>query len=241
VQASQAHKPLSPTETGLHILVVEDHRQTAETIELYLKNAGYQVTLVHDGAEGLRLAQNEPFDLLVLDILLPGADGRTVLERLRDASDVPVIMLTSRGSERDRCAGLNSGADDYMVKPFSPKELVARVGARLRSRQQALPSAPLKCGPFRLDPNARRAEMSGTPLALTPTEFNLLAIFVAAPDRVYSKGDLVERLFGFNHEGSEQTIASHVFNLRRAIEKDPKNPALLKTVFGVGYRLESQP
>ncbi|MBL4790618.1 MAG: response regulator transcription factor [Kordiimonadaceae bacterium] len=233
----------APEADGPSVLVVEDHRQTAETIQIYLDAAGYATTVQHDGQQALTLLQQQSFDLIILDILLPGIDGRTLLDWIRERMNTPIIMLTSLSSEAARIAGLNSGADDYMVKPFSPKELVARVKARLRNTLQASDFKDknhiLRCGPINLEPGKRQAFKNKSEITLTPSEFDLLVIFMSAPDRVFGRGDLVERVFGFNHEGSEKTISSHIFNLRRAIEIDPSEPRLLKTVFGVGYRFDA--
>jgi len=234
----------APDANGPSVLVVEDHYQTAETIQIYLDAAGYAATVLHDGQQALSLLKNKPFDLIILDILLPGIDGRTLLDWIRERMNTPIIMLTSLSSESARIAGLNSGADDYMVKPFSPKELIARVKARLRNTQQDNDSTylnhTLDCGPITIEQGIRQAYKHDIEITLTPSEFDLLAIFIGAPDRVFGRGELVERVFGFNHEGSEKTISSHIFNLRRAIEADPSDPRLLKTVFGVGYRFDAK-
>lgn len=221
------------------ILVVEDHLETAATIELYLENVGCCPLVLHDGIGALKAIEEIDFDLIILDIMLPGLDGRSLLERLRESSDIPVILLTALGTENQRLEGFNLGADDYVVKPFSPKELVARVKARLRNKA-AQHSNILSEGPLKLYPEERRVICGNKPFALTPTEFDILATMMASPRRVFTRGDLIARVFGYDHEGDEKTISTHVYNLRSALEAVMPGRALVHTVFGVGYRFDAK-
>jgi len=222
-----------------HILVVEDDPKTAETVRLYLAHAGFDVTLAFNGAQALEEAERVRPDLVVLDLMLPRIDGREVCRRLREKGDVPVVMLTARATEDDTLEGLGLGADDYLTKPFSPRELVARVQTVLRrARRSDDGGRVLRCGPLVLDPAAHAVTRNGDALALTPREYALLEAFLLAPGRAFSREELLERAFGTAYEGLDRTVDAHVKNLRQKIEDDPAEPRLIKTVFGVGYRFE---
>ena len=221
------------------VLVVDDDVKTVELVKLYLNRDGYRVLTAYDGIEALRLARESHPDLIVLDLMLPGIDGLEVCRTLRAESDVPIIMLTARTTEQDRLTGLDLGADDYVPKPFSPKELAARVRVVLRR----LPGEMLQRGPAEIRHgdliiNFRKyeASLAGRPLNLTPIEFKLLGVLVREPGRVFSRGELIERALGYDFEGFDRTIDVHIRNLRRKLEPDPNYPRYIKTVYGVGYK-----
>jgi two-component system alkaline phosphatase synthesis response regulator PhoP len=221
------------------ILVVEDEKDLARLVRGYLENAGYEVLQAYTGREALFMARQERPDLIILDLGLPEMDGLDVAQALRRESQVPIIMLTARVEESDRILGLELGADDYVTKPFSPRELVARVRAVLR-RTQGEPVAPkvLRLGPLEVDVDGHRATLYGRPLDLTPSEFAILQAMASHPGRVFGRLELLERVQGDAYEGYERTIDAHIKNLRRKLGDDPRNPRWIVTVFGVGYRLE---
>ena len=221
------------------VLVVDDDPKTVDSVRLYLEDAGFEVVTAGDGKAALARAGATPApDLVVLDLMLPGLDGLEVCRRLRDSSDLPIIMLTARSSEEDRLEGLDLGADDYVVKPFSPRELAARVRAVLRRSPAAgADEPPVRVGDLMIDPARHEATLAGSRLDLTPREFRLLEVLARAPGRAFARSELVERVFGADSEALDRTIDAHIVNLRRKTERDPANPALIETVFGVGYRL----
>jgi DNA-binding response OmpR family regulator len=220
------------------ILVVEDDAKVSGLIRLYLEHEGFSVVTAADGRSALDLARAEPApDLLVLDVMLPGLDGLEVCRRLRAESDVPIIVVTARTSEEDRLEGLELGADDYVSKPFSPRELVARVRAVLRRRPAEEPvGPPLERAGVRLDPGRHEVEVRGERAALTAREFRLLHAMLRAPGRAFTRAELCERALGPDFAGLDRTIDVHVKNLRRKIEPDAAHPTLIETVHGVGYR-----
>jgi len=223
------------------VLVVEDDPNVAEVVTRYLEREGYEVDAVADGAEGLRRALAAPPDLVVLDLMLPSLSGVEVCRRLRAVAPVPVIMLTARGEEADRIAGLELGADDYMAKPFSPRELTARVKAVLR--RAAAPLVPnhqpteLAAGDLTVDLVAHEAWRGGELVALTAKEFDLLVHFMRNPRRAFRREELLEDVWGFTY-GDTSTVTVHVRRLREKIEDDPSAPRRVTTVWGVGYRFE---
>jgi len=217
------------------ILVVEDEPKTRATLVLYLEHAGFEVVEAATGPEAL---EAERPDLVVLDRMLPGLDGLEVCRRLREDGPVPVIFLTARSTEEDRLEGLDLGADDYVVKPFSPRELVARVRAVLRRSPSAGLPEPLTVGDLTLDPSRRLALLPGREARLTAREFRLLEVLAKAAGHVLSREDLVTRAFGDAFDGYDRTVDAHVANLRRKIEDDPAAPTRVITVFGAGYRLD---
>jgi DNA-binding response OmpR family regulator len=220
------------------ILVVEDDMQIARNLRDYLEVAGYEVTAVGEGSAALASIRADRPDLLVLDLGLPGMDGLDVARELRRNSTVPIVMLTARGEESDRIVGLELGADDYLVKPFSPKELVARVRAVLRRTGGVAAGAEvLRAGDVEVDLPKMRARVGGQPVDLTPTEFELLATLAREPGRVFTRGQLLDALHGVTLETYERAIDAHVKNLRRKIEPEPGRPRYVLTVHGVGYRL----
>ena len=219
------------------ILVVEDDMQIARNLRDYLEVAGFEVTAVGDGSAALASIRGDRPDLLVLDLGLPGIDGLDVARELRRTSTVPIVMLTARGEESDRIVGLELGADDYLVKPFSPKELVARVRAVLRRTSGTTAGAEvLRAGDVEVDLPKMRARVGGQPVDLTPTEFELLATLAREPGRVFTRGQLLDALHGVTLETYERAIDAHVKNLRKKIEPEPGRPRYVLTVHGVGYR-----
>ncbi len=219
------------------ILVVDDEPQIVRLVRAYLEEAGYRVAIAYDGEEALYAARQEKPDLIVLDILMPRMDGLEFIRQIRREQDVPIIVLTARSEETDRIVGLEMGADDYVTKPFSPRELVARVKAVLR-RTRARPSSPvLRVGPITLDRDQRLATVNGEPVSLTPTEFAILEAMMQAPGRAFTRAELLEAAQGIAFESYERTIDAHIKNLRRKIEAEPSRPQHILTVRGVGYRL----
>ncbi len=221
------------------VLVVDDDAKAVELVKLYLNRDGYRVIVAYDGVEALRLARQSHPDLIVLDLMLPGCDGLEVCRTLRGESDVPIIMLTARTTEDDKLAGLGLGADDYMTKPFSPKELAARVRAVLRRLpEEALQRGPAEIshGDLTLNFLKHKASIGGRPLNLTPAEFKLLGVLAGDPERVFSRGQLIEKVFGYDFEGFDRTVDVHILNLRRKLEPDPSHPRYIKTVYGAGYK-----
>jgi two-component system response regulator RegX3 len=222
------------------ILLVEDEKTIRTTVGAYLEREGYWVTPAADGQVALDEFEKHRFDLVVLDLMLPRVSGEDVCRAIRDASDVPIIMLTAKGEEADRIAGLELGADDYLVKPFSPRELVARVRALLRRAH--VDSEPqrdrLVFGDLVIDISSHKAFLGEKELDLTASEFKLLTTLSRYPGRVYSRMELVEKVLGYDFEGYERTIDSHVKNLRAKLDDDPREPRFIYTVHGVGYRFE---
>ncbi|MCD6518622.1 MAG: response regulator transcription factor [Anaerolineae bacterium] len=223
---------------GAKILVVDDEAQIVHVLRGYLEKAGFNVLTAYDGREALRIARQERPDLVILDLMLPEVDGLDVCRALRKDSDVPIIMLTARIEETDRIVGLELGADDYVTKPFSPREVVARVRAILRRTQPSIShEQPLSVGELTLDPMKRTLTVRGKLVELTPTEFDLLRAMMAAPGRVFTRQQLLEASQGMAYEGYERTIDTHIKNLRKKIERDPRHPEYLLTVHGIGYKI----
>jgi DNA-binding response OmpR family regulator len=220
------------------ILVVEDEARIARLVRDYLEHAGFEAVVVGDGETALASARRSMPDLVVLDLGLPGRDGLDVARTLRRTSSVPIVMLTARGDETDRVVGLELAADDYVVKPFSPKELVARVRAVLRRTQAARAGGPevLRVADVEVDLPRMRVAVAGRPVELTPTEFQLLATLAREPGRVFTRGQLLDAVHGVAFESYERAIDAHVKNLRRKLEPTPGRPRYLLTVHGVGYR-----
>lgn len=219
------------------ILVVDDEEWVVKLVRGYLQQAGYRVACAGDGEQALLRFQEVQPALVVLDLMLPKLDGLEVARRLRATSQVPIIMLTAKVSESDRVAGLELGADDYLVKPFSPRELVSRVRAVLR-RSSASAKKPkrLERGELLIDIERHQASLGGQPLTLTPTEFRLLTTLAEHPGQVFSRLQLLQRLQGSTYESFERTIDAHVKNLRRKLSRSPEDPQYIITVYGVGYR-----
>jgi two-component system, OmpR family, response regulator RegX3 len=222
------------------ILLVEDEKTIRTTVGAYLEREGYWVTPAADGQIALDEFAKHRFDLVVLDLMLPRVSGEDVCRAIRDSSDVPIIMLTAKGEEEDRITGLELGADDYLVKPFSPRELVARVRALLRrAHVESEPQRDrLVFDDLVIDVSGHKAFLGGEELDLTASEFKLLTTLSRYPGRVYSRMELVEKVLGYDFEGYERTIDSHVKNLRAKLDDDPREPRFIYTVHGVGYRFE---
>jgi DNA-binding response OmpR family regulator len=220
------------------ILVVEDETKIARLVRDYLEHAGFEAEVVGDGDTALASARRSRPDLVVLDLGLPGRDGLDVARVLRRTSSVPIVMLTARGDEIDRVVGLELGADDYVVKPFSPKELVARVRAVLRRTRAAQAGGPevLRVADVEVDVPRMRVAVAGRPVELTPTEFQLLWVLMREPGRVFTRGQLLDAVHGVAFESYERAIDAHVKNLRKKLEPTPGRPRFLLTVHGVGYR-----
>lgn len=223
---------------GKRILIIEDEAKIMRTVRLYLEQAGYAVTWAQDGSQGLAAFRHEKPALVLLDLNLPGdLDGLDVCRALRRTANVPIIMLTARSEEVDRLIGLELGADDYITKPFSPREVVARVRAVLRRAEepQSLPEI-LAVAEVRVDLKRRSATVTGRPMELTSTEFDLLVALIRAPGQVFTRAQLLDVAQGTTYEGYERTIDQHIKNLRHKIEPEPSRPRYVLTVYGVGYK-----
>jgi DNA-binding response OmpR family regulator len=222
------------------VLVVDDDETVRDVVRRYLERDGHEVVVAGDGESALQLVAKQLPDLIVLDLMLPGIDGLEVCRRLRQRYSVPIVMLTALGEEEDRVVGLQLGADDYVTKPFSPRELALRVGSVLR-RAKGVPAGPsmgvLEDAGLRLDTVARSATLNGAPLALTTREFDLLVFFMVSPGQAFSRPQLLERVWGWDF-GDQSTVTVHVRRLREKIEEDPANPKRIVTVWGVGYRFD---
>ena len=226
------------------VLVVDDEPTIVEVVARYMERAGYETYQAADGPEALRLADLHHPDLVVLDLMLPGIDGIEVMRQLheRPGDPVPVILLTARGEESDRLTGLRRGADDYVVKPFSPAELVARVGAVMRrvsrpAGEKDEGEPPIEHGPLRVEPATRRVFLDGEEISLTQREFDLLAYLAAHPGRVYSRDQLMEAVWDYPFFTDTSTVTVHVRRLRAKLGDEPAEPSFIETVWGVGYRL----
>jgi DNA-binding response OmpR family regulator len=228
------------------ILIVDDERTIREVVRRYLERDGYTVTEAETGGEALAQLRDGHADLILLDIMLPGADGFSIARSLRNApeyaaqGDVPIIMLTSRGEEADRIAGFDLGIDDYVVKPFSPRELVARVKAVLR---RSAPNGekeekPIQFDKLQIDPIKRTVTVNGAGVMLTVKEFDLLWLFARHPEQVFTREQLLNQVWGYEFYGDESTVTVHIRRLREKIETDPANPVYIKTVWGLGYKFE---
>jgi len=229
------------------ILVIEDERDIADLIRLHLEDLNHLVTVARDGNTGLREGSTGPWDLIILDLRLPGIDGLEICRRLREGSGhVPILMLTSKSSELDRVVGLEVGADDYLVKPFSVLELMARVKAILRrtglsEKQQAKAQLELHLGCLTINSTTRSTTVRGEQVELTAKEFDLLYHFAKNPNRVFRRAELLDSVWGYGHDGYEHTVNSHINRLRAKIENDPAHPELIVTVWGVGYKINPAP
>lgn len=223
------------------IVIVEDEPSISEVVSLYLRRAGYDVSCFSDGLNALNALIEQLPDLIILDLMLPGLDGFTLTRNLRDKSDVPIILLTSRREESDRIAGLELGADDYVVKPFSPQELVSRVRAvlrRTRSNIEPVVAGILVFEYLTINPQTREVSMNGQAIILTAKEFDLLYFMAQHPRQVFTRDQLLENIWGFSHYIDPGTITVHMRRLREKIEKDPTSPVTIITVWGIGYKFE---
>tara|TARA_B100000315_G_scaffold240855_1_gene261077 strand:- start:225 stop:914 length:690 start_codon:yes stop_codon:yes gene_type:complete len=221
------------------VLIVEDDSDTVKLVGLYLQRDGHKVLTATDGLEGLKLAREARPDLVVLDLMLPSMNGLDVCRALREESDVAIVMLTARVEEQDRLVGLDLGADDYVTKPFSPKELAARVRAVLRrTAREAMERGPkeLDYGTIKVDLRRRDVHVAATKVRLTPTEFRLLAMLIREPGRTFTREQIIDRVFGFDFDGFDRTVDAHVANLRRKLEAEQEEDRYVHTIYGVGYR-----
>lgn len=227
--------------TAARVLVVDDEPTVREVVVGYLRRDGHEVVEVGDGAEALHLVNNDRFDIVVLDMMLPGANGLDILRRIRQLGEMPVIMLTARSEESDRVAGLELGADDYVVKPFSPRELAARVNGVLRRAAPKPPSAveSIEFDGLSIDTRSREVRLGGELVEMTPKEFDVLAHLAASPRQVFSRTDLLRDVWASSPDWQDPaTVTVHVRRIRNKIESDPENPRWITTVWGVGYRFE---
>ncbi|MGC0415574.1 response regulator transcription factor [Embleya sp. AB8] len=224
-----------------HVLVAEDDEKQARLVRLYLEREGHVVTVVHDGRDAIDAARTKGIDILVLDVMMPRVDGLDVTRVLRRESELPILMLTARSTEDDLLLGLDLGADDYLTKPYSPRELMARVRTLLRRSGRPAtvpdPDPVLRVGELSVDPVRHEVAVAGRGVDCTPGEFRILEALIAEPGRVYTRQQLLDRARGFDRYVSVRTVDVHIMNLRRKIEADPQRPAYLVTVFGVGYKM----
>ena len=221
-----------------HIVVVDDEPALRDAVAYSLRSEGYDVTAVADGQAALDLVAADRPDVIVLDVMLPGLSGVEVCRRLREAGDTPILMLTARDAEVDRVMGLEAGADDYVTKPFSMAELVSRVRAILRRRDlDRRGVGALAVGDLFLDPQRHRVQIGEAAVDVTPSEFTVLALLASAPDRVFSRREIMQRLWESRYVGDQRACDVHISNLRRKLERDPQNPERLLTVRGAGYKL----
>jgi two-component system, OmpR family, response regulator ResD len=225
----------------LRILIAEDEPTVSEVVTRYLAREGFNVQQAPDGESALKLAREHPPDLVVLDLMLPKVDGLEVLRELRRHGPLPVIIVTAKGEETERILGLELGADDYVTKPFSPRELVARVRAVLRraNRNGVSQGMILRAGSLLIDPNRRSLTIDGEPVELTAREFDLLVFLARHPDQVFTRDQLLDRVWDFHYFGDASTVTVHIHRLRTKIEPDPMRPTYLRTVWGVGYKFEA--
>ncbi len=219
------------------ILVVDDEKRLVSLVQTYLNQAGYRVATASNGRDALDVAERESPDLIILDLMMPVMDGHEFIEAYRKKHNTPIILLTARVEEEEQVIGLELGADDYVTKPFRPRELMARVRAVLRRAGQAEPPAKvLKAAGITLDRDSRSVKVDDHYVDLTPSEFDLLAALMTSPGRVFSRLDLLDIIQGIRYEGYQRTIDLHIKNLRAKIERDPRSPHYVETVYGVGYR-----
>ena len=219
------------------ILVVDDEEMIVRTVRAYLEREGFKTYAAYDGEQALREAEDKNPDLIVLDLMLPKMSGIDVTKRIRSHSNVPIIMLTAKAAETDRVIGLELGADDYVVKPFSPRELVARVRAVLRRSEGKMEEPErIEAGDLVIDLMGREVTLNGETIDLTPTEFDLLAFLARHPGQVFTRLQLLREVQGYTYDSFARTIDTHVKNIRRKLNEDPKNPRYILTVHGVGYR-----
>ncbi len=223
------------------ILIVDDEPQIVRVLQGYLENAGFKVVSAINGNIVLKIFQEEKPDFVILDLNLPGLDGLEICRRIRQDSSVPILMLTARSEEADRIVGLELGADDYIVKPFSPREIVVRVKTIFRrvSGGESLKSQIVRAGDLFIDVDRHLVSLSGQPIDLTPTEFDILLTLARQPKRVFSRAQIMENALGSSFESFDRTIDTHIKNIRLKLEPDPKNPRFIQTVFGLGYKFEA--
>lgn len=223
-----------------NILVVEDEKNISDVIKAYLEKEGYNTFVAYDGKEALALFEKERIDLIILDLMLPEISGEEVCARIRNTSQIPIIMLTAKSEEDDKIDGLSLGADDYVVKPFSPRELIGRVKALIRRSYRTGPLAEkfIFSGGLEIDIDKSIVNKNNSTVDLTANEFKVLKILISNPQSIFSRGQLIEKAFGYDYEGFDRTIDTYIKNIRQKIESDPKNPEYIVTVYGAGYKFE---
>ena len=224
------------------ILICDDDKDIVSALDIYLTSEGYATVKAYDGLECLRLAEREPVDLILLDVMMPGLDGIRTTAKLRESCNVPIILLTAKSEDSDKILGLNIGADDYITKPFNPLEVMARVKSQLR-RSTSLGGAEkvpglLTVGPVSMDVSAKLVTVDGEPVSLTPIEYNILKLLMTRPGRVFSSAQIYEQVWNDPAYGSENTVAVHIRHLREKIEINPADPRYLKVVWGLGYKID---
>jgi DNA-binding response OmpR family regulator len=242
MSSAKNQRPAGSEPAGMRLLVIDDDHELCGLLAEYLEPLGYEVVIEHDGANGAERAVTEHFHAVILDVMLPGLDGFEVLKRVRARSDVPILMLTSRGDETDRIVGLEIGADDYLPKTFSSRELLARLRAVMRRTARGTPpegrvEAEIVVGPLRINPGAHVVLLDERPLTLTALEFELLAALARARGRVKTREQLIEAIADREYDGLDRSIDVHIWSLRRKLGDDPKNPRFIKTVRALGYML----
>ena len=225
---------------SMRVLVIEDEVKIAEVLKDYLESAGYEVSCLARGDTVLPHLKTDPPDMILLDLMIPGMNGLDVCRAIRQFSRVPIIMITARVEEIDRLLGLELGADDYICKPFSPREVVARVNAVLRRSLAPVSTTPLRSKDLVIIEESRRALAGGIELRLTPCEYNLLRVFLGSPDRIFSRNELINAVQGYDFEGYDRTIDSHIKNLRKKIAACLPDKEIITTIYGVGYKLNSR-
>jgi DNA-binding response OmpR family regulator len=221
------------------ILIVEDEIQISEILTAYLEKEGFTVTTADTGRKAIKLLKNG-FDLIILDLMLPDIQGEEICESVRNDSDIPILMLTAKSDEEDRIRGLGMGADDYVVKPFSPREVVARVKALLRRTRKGREELSFNEGDLVISPSTMETRKAGNVVTLTPTEFRILQTLAERPGQVFTRLQLVNTILGYDFEGYDRTIDAHIKNIRQKIEDNPRSPVYIKTVYGVGYKFTGQ-
>jgi DNA-binding response OmpR family regulator len=222
------------------ILIVEDDKKIARVVRVYLEGQGFRVLHAEKGKDAINIAMKESLSLVILDLMLPDMSGEEVYQELKEIAEMPVIMLTAKSAEEERVAGFALGADDYVVKPFSPRELVARVKAVLKRSQRKETSAETQMsfnkGLLTIDTRSFEVNKKGVAVTLTPTEIKILEVLAGSPGRVFTRNELVESALGYHFEGYERSIDAHIKNIRQKIEDDPRTPGFINTVYGVGYK-----
>ncbi len=226
------------------ILVVEDDKKIARIVKVYLESEGFKVIAVENAKDAIDFVMKEPPSLVILDLMLPDMSGEELSQELKDIGDFPIIMLTAKSSEEERVAGFALGADDYIVKPFSPREMVARVKAVIKRAQKKDviygEQMSFNNGILIIDSRSYEIKKKGIPLTLTPTEFKIISVLAGSPGKVFTRGEIVEYALGYKFEGYERSIDAHIKNIRQKIEDDPKNPQFIHTIYGVGYKFNGK-
>ena len=225
---------------SVKLLLVDDDPDLLYTLEKYLQQAGYTTVLANNGKSAIETFNTEKPDAALIDVMMPELDGFELIKKIRSMSTIPIILLTARSDETDKIVGLELGADDYVTKPFSPREVVARLKAIMRrSNQKQENPSKITIGKITIDKNTRSVNRENSPIELTKTEFDILVTLMESPEQVFTRDQIIDKVLGYTYEGFERTIDAHVRNIRKKIEPDANNPDYIKTVFGVGYKIES--